>query len=99
MSPIPGIKGFVTNWRLEDDLGADSDAQALLTETEKLLESWKHPDPYTPPTAPGGMSRQHTGRVVMCRMLMIPLQVPSTSETSHRLFSTVSTYPVAPCHG
>ncbi|KAF5535149.1 NADH dehydrogenase (ubiquinone) 1 beta subcomplex 9 [Fusarium phyllophilum] len=54
MSPIPGIKGFVTNWRLEYDLGADFDAQALLTETEKLLESWKHPDPYTPPTAPGG---------------------------------------------
>ncbi|KAI7765664.1 hypothetical protein LZL87_000777 [Fusarium oxysporum] len=54
MSLIPGIKGFVTNWRLEDDIGADSDAQALLTETEKLLESWKHPDPYTPPTAPGG---------------------------------------------
>ncbi|UZP45456.1 hypothetical protein NXS19_013268 [Fusarium pseudograminearum] len=22
--------------------------RALLTETEKLLESWKHPDPYTP---------------------------------------------------
>ncbi|KAH7154806.1 hypothetical protein B0J13DRAFT_544000 [Dactylonectria estremocensis] len=28
--------------------------RALLTETEKLLDSWKHPDPYTPPTAPGG---------------------------------------------
>ncbi|KAL5084721.1 hypothetical protein Trisim1_011520 [Trichoderma cf. simile WF8] len=28
--------------------------QALLAETEKLLESWKHPDPYVPPTAPGG---------------------------------------------
>jgi hypothetical protein len=98
MSPIPGIKGFVTNWRLEDDLAADSDAQALLTETEKLLESWKHPDPYTPPTAPGGMSRQHTARV-LCRMLTIPPQVPSTSETSRRLFSTVSTYPVAPSHG
>ncbi|KAL6356949.1 hypothetical protein LRP88_10562 [Fusarium phalaenopsidis] len=28
--------------------------RALLSETEKLLESWKHPDPYTPPTAPGG---------------------------------------------
>ncbi|KAH6681249.1 complex 1 protein [Plectosphaerella plurivora] len=26
----------------------------LLAETEKLLERWKHPDPYTPPTAPGG---------------------------------------------
>ncbi|XXH01159.1 histone H2B [Hypoxylon texense] len=26
----------------------------LLRETEKLLETWKHPDPYCPPTAPGG---------------------------------------------
>lgn len=29
--------------------------EALLSETEKLLESWKHPDPYVHPTAPGGM--------------------------------------------
>ncbi|KAJ5162456.1 hypothetical protein N7492_007848 [Penicillium capsulatum] len=28
--------------------------QVLLRETEKLLENWKHPDPYRPPTAPGG---------------------------------------------
>ncbi|XP_044715462.1 complex 1 protein (LYR family) domain-containing protein [Hirsutella rhossiliensis] len=28
--------------------------RALLSETEKLLDSWKHPDPYIPPTAPGG---------------------------------------------
>ncbi|KAK1826874.1 hypothetical protein QBC39DRAFT_363450 [Podospora conica] len=28
--------------------------RALLKETEKLLENWKHPDPYTAPTAPGG---------------------------------------------
>ncbi|KZM23354.1 hypothetical protein ST47_g5507 [Ascochyta rabiei] len=28
--------------------------QALITETENLLEKWKHPDPYRPPTAPGG---------------------------------------------
>ncbi|KAK7529192.1 hypothetical protein BKA81DRAFT_411385 [Phyllosticta paracitricarpa] len=26
----------------------------LLKETEDLLEHWKHPDPYVPPTAPGG---------------------------------------------
>lgn len=26
----------------------------LLQETEKLLEKWKHPDPYRPPYAPGG---------------------------------------------
>ncbi|KAG6016515.1 hypothetical protein E4U54_001204 [Claviceps lovelessii] len=29
--------------------------QVLLNETEKLLDTWKHPDPYIPPTAPGGM--------------------------------------------
>ncbi|CDM32415.1 hypothetical protein DTO013E5_3401 [Penicillium roqueforti] len=28
--------------------------QVLLRETEKLLETWKHPDPYHAPTAPGG---------------------------------------------
>ncbi|GKZ27501.1 hypothetical protein AbraIFM66951_005318 [Aspergillus brasiliensis] len=28
--------------------------KALLQETEKLLETWKHPDPYRAPTAPGG---------------------------------------------
>uniref|UniRef100_B5XD39 NADH dehydrogenase [ubiquinone] 1 beta subcomplex subunit 9 n=1 Tax=Salmo salar TaxID=8030 RepID=B5XD39_SALSA len=34
---------------------ADSRQQrALLSETEKLLDTWKHPDPYVPPTAPGG---------------------------------------------
>ncbi|KAI4165051.1 MAG: hypothetical protein LQ342_001328 [Letrouitia transgressa] len=27
---------------------------ALFQETEELLEKWKHPDPYIPPTAPGG---------------------------------------------
>ncbi|KAF2121714.1 hypothetical protein BDV96DRAFT_639803 [Lophiotrema nucula] len=26
----------------------------LIKETEELLEKWKHPDPYRPPTAPGG---------------------------------------------
>ncbi|KAI4229621.1 MAG: hypothetical protein L6R36_000668 [Xanthoria steineri] len=28
--------------------------RALFQETEQLLETWKHPDPYKPPTAPGG---------------------------------------------
>lgn len=34
--------------------------QVLLRETEKLLDEWKHPDPYRPPTAPGGMSLMPT---------------------------------------
>ncbi|KAF2176320.1 hypothetical protein K469DRAFT_700029 [Zopfia rhizophila CBS 207.26] len=28
--------------------------RALIREAEDLLENWKHPDPYRPPTAPGG---------------------------------------------
>ncbi|KAG5287096.1 LYR family protein [Histoplasma ohiense] len=28
--------------------------KVLFRETEKLLEEWKHPDPYRAPTAPGG---------------------------------------------
>ena len=28
--------------------------QALFQEAEDLLETWKHPDPYNAPTAPGG---------------------------------------------
>ncbi|KAF2219932.1 hypothetical protein BDZ85DRAFT_267836 [Elsinoe ampelina] len=26
----------------------------LMDQTEALLKKWKHPDPYRPPTAPGG---------------------------------------------
>lgn len=29
--------------------------KALFEEAEELLEKWKHPDPYRPPTAPGGI--------------------------------------------
>ena len=29
-------------------------AQELIAQTEEILERWKHPDPYRPPTAPGG---------------------------------------------
>jgi NADH dehydrogenase (ubiquinone) 1 beta subcomplex subunit 9 len=36
-------------------LTALTELKVLLRETEKLLESWKHPDPYRAPTAPGGM--------------------------------------------
>ncbi|KAI9670104.1 MAG: hypothetical protein M1829_004832 [Trizodia sp. TS-e1964] len=28
--------------------------RVLFRETEEILEKWKHPDPYRPPTAPGG---------------------------------------------
>jgi hypothetical protein len=39
--------------------------QALLEETEVLLEKWKHPDPYRPPTAPGGEVDSGSERGVM----------------------------------
>ena len=29
-------------------------SQLILDQTEDLLKKWKHPDPYRPPTAPGG---------------------------------------------
>jgi hypothetical protein len=32
----------------------DDTGQVLLQRTEEELEKWKHPDPYIPPTAPGG---------------------------------------------
>ena len=30
----------------------------IIEQTEELLERWKHPDPYRPPTAPGGSKYQ-----------------------------------------
>ena len=32
--------------------------QAIIEQTEALLEKWKHPDPYRAPTAPGGSKYQ-----------------------------------------
>ena len=40
--------------------------QILFNETEKLLEKWKHPDPYRPPTAPGGMANRPITLVHSC---------------------------------
>lgn len=42
---------------------ADIHQQELIKETEALLEKWKHPDPYRPPTAPGGELMLHAGYV------------------------------------
>ncbi|KAK5172720.1 uncharacterized protein LTR77_002840 [Saxophila tyrrhenica] len=30
----------------------------IIEQTEQLLDSYKHPDPYRPPTAPGGSKYQ-----------------------------------------
>ncbi|KAK6705616.1 hypothetical protein SNK03_009468 [Fusarium graminearum] len=64
--------------------------RALLTETEKLLESWKHPDPYTPPTAPGGKFGQSANAVNLVEAIIDSnIQVRSTRETFHHLFLTL----------
>jgi hypothetical protein len=46
----------------------DTIEQVLLRETEKLLENWKHPDPYRAPTAPGGnkWERNLPARILPC---------------------------------
>ncbi|KAK2757837.1 hypothetical protein FQN54_004243 [Arachnomyces sp. PD_36] len=49
--------------------------QVLFQETEKLLETWKHPDPYRAPTAPGGSKYE--------RNLEVPLLHQSATEKQH----------------
>ncbi|KAK5942531.1 hypothetical protein PMZ80_005096 [Knufia obscura] len=49
----------------------------LFTETEKLLEKWKHPDPYRPPSAPGGSKYE--------RNMPPPDLPPPSSEDVRRL--------------
>lgn len=43
--------------RTEGHTDGGTNIQILLRETEKLLNEWKHPDPYRAPTAPGGAYR------------------------------------------
>ena len=57
-SMIQGDRGYAAARRLLcASNGRLIDSQILFNETEKLLDKWKHPDPYRPPTAPGGMTR------------------------------------------
>jgi hypothetical protein len=49
ISPLPRIP------RVDLHGATNAVQQELIKETEALLEKWKHPDPYRPPTAPGGM--------------------------------------------
>ncbi|KAG9541943.1 hypothetical protein KCU77_g15867, partial [Aureobasidium melanogenum] len=41
----------------------------LFDQTEELLKQWKHPDPYRPPTAPGGSKYE---RNLVCPILEPP---------------------------
>ncbi|CAD0107015.1 unnamed protein product [Aureobasidium uvarum] len=53
-----------------------SSHQILFDQTEELLKQWKHPDPYRPPTAPGGSKYE--------RNLPCPI-LERTSLLSHHL--------------
>lgn len=56
--------------------------QELLKETEKLLEKWKHPEPYCPPSAPGGLLSRARALILWFVELTRPTsQDPSTRET------------------
>lgn len=61
--------------------------QALLSETEKLLETWKHPDPYCPPTAPGGMSHIE-GKTRRMEFGMLTVQLGSKYERNLPVHTT-----------
>ncbi|KAL0631292.1 hypothetical protein Q9L58_009844 [Maublancomyces gigas] len=47
--------------------------RALLQNTEDALERWKHPDPYLPPTAPGGSKYE--------RNMPCPILTPPTEQS------------------
>lgn len=53
--------------------------QALIDQTEEILNKWKHPDPYKPPTAPGGSKYERN------------LPVPSTERTYRPSLETLMT--------
>ncbi|KAJ9611653.1 hypothetical protein H2200_004837 [Cladophialophora chaetospira] len=53
-SPITDSKEYAEGDTYDEDIADGPSSQILFNETEKLLEKWKHPDPYRPPTAPGG---------------------------------------------
>lgn len=44
--------------KIEDNLILIRWWQEIIEQTEELLEAYKHPDPYRPPTAPGGSKYQ-----------------------------------------
>ncbi|KAJ5692072.1 hypothetical protein N7462_001495 [Penicillium macrosclerotiorum] len=62
--------------------------QVLLRETEKLLENWKHPDPYRPPTAPGGMFRN---------LIFVRFKATQLTRTTGNKWERNLPAPILPC--
>jgi len=66
----------LARWRRKARTGPDvglthTFTQLIVEQTEQLLEKWKHPDPYRPPTAPGGSKYERN------------LPVPQTDRMCH----------------
>lgn len=58
--PIPpSLPRHIMRVLISYETQADASEKELIKETESLLEKWKHPDPYRPPTAPGGALFHH----------------------------------------
>lgn len=62
--------------------------KALLSATEKLLDEWKHPEPYIPPHAPGGKLLLLENRCWADSNMLF--QERATNETCLRRISIVS---------
>lgn len=54
--------------------------QAIIKQTEQLLEKWKHPDPYKPVNAPGGTFHP-VQRATNVTLISLISQAANTSAT------------------
>ncbi|CCC09420.1 hypothetical protein SMACR_08325 [Sordaria macrospora] len=54
--------------------------RVLLKETEKLLDHWKHPDPFAHPLSPGG-KQSFTCDQAQREVLLMKFQAQNTRET------------------
>ncbi len=61
-------KGWYAKGRHTTDRASE---QGLLKETEKILEMWKHPEPFVYPTAPGGMTTSPSFCILIRRVFML----------------------------
>ncbi|KLJ05671.1 NADH dehydrogenase (ubiquinone) 1 beta subcomplex 9 [Blastomyces silverae] len=55
----------------------------LLRETEKLLDEWKHPDPYRAPSAPGGIKYERNTETPILPLGKAQHEVMEEEEQRH----------------
>ncbi|OAX82636.1 hypothetical protein ACJ72_03016 [Emergomyces africanus] len=62
----------------------------LFRETEKLLEEWKHPDPYRAPTAPGGNKYERNMEVPILPLGKAQHEVMEEEQQRHRETTSIN---------